>query len=126
MIKLSKKQEEIMEILWNSNEPMIASEILKQKDSFNISTIQSTLKTLVKKKCIEVADIVYSGTVLSRSYRPIITREEVSSDIKIGIQQVLNEKNLFSYYVDKIDNLDTILTLEEVLKQKIDELEEKK
>ena len=35
-----KKQLEIMKILWSSDKPLIASEILKRNDSLNINTVQ--------------------------------------------------------------------------------------
>ena len=68
--RITKKQLEIMKILWSSDKPLIASEILKRNDSLNINTVQACLRALVNKQFIKVADIVYSGTVLTRSYTP--------------------------------------------------------
>lgn len=118
MIKLTKKQEEVMNVLWESEKPMIASEILKMRDDFNINTVQSTLRTLVKKKYVEIAEIVYSGTVLTRSYKPLIKREDFTSDIEIGIKNMLRKENLFAHYVNELDDLDTILKLDEILQNK--------
>lgn len=123
MIKLTKRQEDVMNVLWNSDKPMIASEILKTRDDFNINTVQATLRTLAKKKYIEVADIVYSGTVLSRSYRPILKREEVTSDIDLGIKSIFKKSDLFARYVDEINDLNSIIKLEKVLEEKRKELE---
>lgn len=92
MIKLTKKQEEVMNVLWESETPMIASEIVKKRDDFNINTVQATLRTLVKKKYIEIAEIVYSGTVLTRSYRPLIQKSEFESDVEKGIKSMLRRK----------------------------------
>ena len=74
--KLTKKQLEIMKILWNSPTPMIASDIEKSNPSLNINTIQACLRALMKAEYIKVADIVYSGTVLTRSYTPCVSKEE--------------------------------------------------
>lgn len=125
MIKLTKKQEEVMNVLWESEKPMIASEILKMRDDFNINTVQATLRTLVKKKYIEIAGIVYSGTVLARSYKPLIKKEDFTSDIEIGIKNMLRKENLFAHYVNELDDLDTILKLDEALQNKKKELENK-
>ncbi|MDC7291833.1 BlaI/MecI/CopY family transcriptional regulator [Blautia schinkii] len=73
---LSSRQFEIMNILWESDEPMVASQILAMDKNLNINTVQSVLRSLSKKKFIELADIVYSGTVLARSYRPVISKGE--------------------------------------------------
>lgn len=123
MIKLTRRQEDVMNVLWESDEPMIASAIVKKREDFNINTVQSTLRTLVKKECIEIADIVYSGNVLTRSYKPLIRREEVTSDINLGVKNVLKKENLFARYVDEIDDLDVILKLEKVLEEKKKKLE---
>ena len=73
--KLSKRQLDVMKILWDAGTPMVASDIVKAGSSLNINTVQASLRVLLKAGLIEVADIVYSGTVLSRSYRPLISRD---------------------------------------------------
>ena len=50
--KLTKKQLEIMKILWNSPTPMIASDIEKSNPSLNINTIQACLRALMKAEAI--------------------------------------------------------------------------
>ena len=72
---LSTRQFEIMDILWKSTQPMTASQILSHDASLNINTVQASLRSLIKKEYIRLADIVYSGTVLTRSYEPIVTKE---------------------------------------------------
>ena len=64
-----------MKILWDAGTPMVASDIVKAGSSLNINTVQASLRVLLKAGLVEVADIVYSGTVLSRSYRPLISRD---------------------------------------------------
>ncbi len=74
--RFTKKQLEVMKILWNNPEPMIASDIVKQGTDLNINTVQACLRGLIKEDAIKVADIVYSGTVLTRSYTPVVTKED--------------------------------------------------
>ncbi len=71
--EITKREKDIMKVLWSEKESLTASEIAKRTDEISISTVQSALKNLVRKGLAEVADIVYSGTVLSRSYRATIT-----------------------------------------------------
>lgn len=123
MIKLTRRQEDIMKILWESDKPLIASEIEKKQDDLNINTVQATLRALMKKNAIEVADIVYSGTVLSRSYRPIISRDQVITEYDQVVSKVLNDKNLIAHYVDEINDLATITELEKIIKEKRKKLE---
>ncbi len=75
-IALSKRELDVMNVLWAEGKPMIASEIPERKPGLSINTVQAVLKKLLKREFIEVAKIVQSGTVLSRSYAPIITPAE--------------------------------------------------
>lgn len=68
---------DILNILWSNKEPLIASDISKIGNKLSINTVQATLRTLLNKKLIEIADIVYSGTVLTRRYRPLITQQDL-------------------------------------------------
>ena len=68
MGELKKRQLEVMDVLWESGEPMIASEIVKAREDLNVNTVQAALRSLVKKNYIEVADIVYSGTEIGRAH----------------------------------------------------------
>lgn len=74
--KLSKQQLEVMKILWNSDAPLKASDIVSRHAGLNINTVQACLRVLVKAEAIEVADIVHSKTVLSRRYRPLLSKDE--------------------------------------------------
>lgn len=78
--KISEKEKEIMSVLWRSKEPLTASAITQSSGGLNINTVQASMRNLLKKKYIRVADIVYSGTVLTRCYGPIISAEEYAAD----------------------------------------------
>ena len=70
---LSKRELDVMNVLWEAGRPMIASDIPGVQPSLSINTVQSVLKKLLMRNFIEVDKIVHSGTVLTRSYRPIIS-----------------------------------------------------
>jgi predicted transcriptional regulator len=74
---LTDREMDVMKILWRSKEPLVASEIAKKGDSLSNNTVQSVLRKLLEKKYIVVADIVYSGTVLTRSYKPIVLKKDI-------------------------------------------------
>lgn len=75
--KLTSREIDILNILWENEKPLIASEIADARSDLTINTVQAVLRKLLKYQLVEVADIVYSGTVLSRSYRPTITSEDI-------------------------------------------------
>lgn len=76
---LSKREMDILNILWQAESPLVASDIAKEDETLTINTVQATLRKLLKKELVQVADIVYSGTVLCRSYRPT----EASRDLAL-------------------------------------------
>ncbi len=76
---LSNKERLIMKVLWNSDKGLTAVNICEIDPSLNINTVQASLKKLLKKNFISVEDIVYSGTVLTRSYIAHITSDEYMS-----------------------------------------------
>ena len=87
--KITNRELEILQLLWHTDRPLIASEIAALKPDLTINTVQAVLRNLLKYKYIEVAEIVYSGTVLTRSYRPVITEQD------FGVCQIINDFHSF-------------------------------
>ena len=52
---LTKRELDVMTILWESSKPLVASEITKMDESLNINTVQAVIRKLLDKKYIEVA-----------------------------------------------------------------------
>ena len=127
--KLTSREVDIMNILWASEKPLIASEISDSRPDLKVNTVQEVLRKLLKYQLIEVADIVYSGTVLSRSYRPTITSEEfalheVTSDY-LAFQKTLSKPLLVSALLDtEKDPVKTRETIDELQKM-LDEYKKK-
>lgn len=67
--KLTGKARTLLDILLKSDTPLTATQIVTMDENLNSNTVQSVLRSLLKNKFIEVAEIVYSGNVLCRSYR---------------------------------------------------------
>ena len=76
MTKLTNREYDILKILWTSEEALTASGISERGGGISINTVQATLKKLLKRDLIHVDQIVYSGTVLSRAYRPSVSQED--------------------------------------------------
>lgn len=127
--KLTSREVDIMNILWASEKPLIASEIADSRPDLTVNTVQAVLRKLLKYQLIEVANIVYSGTVLSRSYRPTITSEEfalheVTSDY-LAFQKTLSKPLLVSALLDtEKDPVKTRETIDELQKM-LDEYKKK-
>jgi predicted transcriptional regulator len=121
--KISEKEKEIMSVLWYSKEPLTASAIVEKGDGLNINTVQTAMRNLLKKKYIKVADIVYSKTVLSRCYTPLITVEQYAADqLQAMRASTLNFSTLnFIDFLLKNDQSNILNELEDVIKKKREE-----
>ena len=119
--KLTKKQLEVMKILWNNSSPMIASEIEENTPSLNINTIQACLRALLKSEYIKIADIVYSGTVLTRSYTPCVSKEEYFSE---SFKDIVGSSpfSLFASLIDSETDTEELEQLEQLITKKKEEL----
>ena len=110
---MSKRELDIMNVLWESEDSLIASEIPGIKPEISLNTVQSVLRQLLKKKFVKVAKIVQSGTVLSRSFAPAISPDEYAlTYVKTAIypfQQFVSKELLFELLVENAENPDELI-----------------
>ena len=125
--QLTGKESEILWILWGSDKPLIASEIVKLQEGLSINTVQTVLRSLMKKGLIEIAEIVYSGTVLCRSYRTTPLSAQYKIDRFTEQYQSLTKKisptSIFAALVESEGNeAEVVKVLEAILDQKTREM----
>ena len=114
---VSNKELDVLNILWDSDSALTAKEINTRYPEFALSTIQLSLKNLIKKDLVKVNEIVYSGTVLTRNYVPTITKENYVVDQYQGLSPSLLLSELLGN--DSSSELDLELKeLEEIIKNK--------
>lgn len=116
---LTKRDLDVMHVLWDSEEPKTAAMIVKARPDLTMNTVQAVLRKLLNNNFIEVADIVYSGTVLSRSYRNAISQTEYT------LQKMTCEYQSLKNKPSKASILKALLDAEndkEIVKQDIEEI----
>ena len=123
--KLTQSQLHIMKILWNEKKPMIASDFVQLDPSLNLNSVQSALRSLLKKNYIEVSDIVYSGKVLTRRYIPVVSSEDYASENINGVLKDLLSSNILLQYVESENDIQVIERLQEKLEERKKALERK-
>lgn len=121
---LSPRQLQVMEILWEAKEGMTASAIVKSSPDLQINTVQASLRSLVAKKYVQVGDIVYSGTVLSRSYIPLVSREEYLEMSCRQLSRLSGHSLVFANFIQAEKNEALLDELEEMIQQRKKELKE--
>jgi len=118
---LTKRDLDVMNILWDSDAPKTAALIVKSKPELTMNTVQAVLRKLLKNNLIEVAEIVYSGTVLTRSYSPLVSQEDFL------LHKMTSEYQSLSKKISKVSILSALLDTEEDsdrIKEDISELKE--
>ncbi len=89
------------------------------------------LRGLLNKELIEVADIVYSGTVLTRSYRPLITEQdlimkELKNQFKKIDKKAISIPSIVTFLIENEKNEELIIEeLEKLLAERKKSLYEK-
>ena len=106
-------------------EPMIASDFVQLDPSLNLNSVQSALRSLLKKNYIEVSDIVYSGKVLTRRYIPVVSSEDYASENINGVLEDLLSSNILLQYVESENDIKVIERLQEKLEERKKNLERK-
>ena len=105
--ELTNKQQTILNVILDSEASLTASEITAQNPELNINTVQGVLRSLLKTGYIEVADIVYSGTVLCRSYRPTKKAVDWTFQKLLSLYRCLRKhlsfSQIFKILIDAID-----------------------
>lgn len=114
---INPRELEILNILWNSEEPMTSSQIVNVGDMLSQSTVQTVLRKLLKAKLVEVTGVTYSGNVLSRTYKP----SETSRDVIL--QKFVDDYNGFRNIISKKTLLAAMLDTDASEKERAEEIE---
>lgn len=109
---LTKRDLDVMNVLWNSDEPKTAAMVVKARPDLTMNTVQAVLRKLLNNSLIEVADIVYSGTVLSRCYKPAISQSDftlckMTSEYQ-SLKQKLSKVSILAALLDTEDDPETV------------------
>ena len=97
---MNDRERDVLDILWNHNEPMTATDIVNAGKGLTQSTVTTVLRNLLYAKYVEVTGITHSGKVLSRQYRPT----EASKNAVVD------------YILAELERSKNIVTLEELYK----------
>ena len=111
---------DILQIMWRHSGSMTASEICRQDDTLTMNTAQAVLRKLLREGFIEVADIVYSGTVLTRSYKPAIMAADYISEYFLSG----NTLQTFSAFIKKEKDQKVLAELNDIIEQRMKDLSE--
>ena len=127
---IGKNEFKILNSLWEKS-PLLVSEIVEMDKSLKTPTVQRLINKLQEEGIVEVADIVQSGKVLARRYKPVLKSEDYLMDeLKEALPMVDNKNRFYKNIVGALlngseDANETIDELEDYLIKKKEEIEKK-
>lgn len=120
-IQLTKRESQIMDILWSHNHQMSANDIRLASDGLSIYTISQVLQYLLSIGYVEVTGIGKNKKSIARLYSPSVSESEyISSFIKKD-----TFRQLAINFIQNNDDLESIEKLENLIAQRKKELEGK-
>ena len=102
MSQLNRRELDVLNILWKTQEPMTSTDIVNEKKGLTQSTVIAVLRKLLSENLVEVAGVTHSGKVLSRTYRPTEESRSVImnnfADDYSSFKNVIPKSDLFSKF----------------------------
>lgn len=127
IFKLKQSELNVLNVLWNENQPLMSSEISKKGGLIN-STVQLALRNLMKNGIISVIDVVVNVTALSRKYVPNITKSEYESILLTNnFKKIIKESTSNPFFIAtlvKDTDIETANVEIDMLQNLINELRE--
>lgn len=120
---LTNKEYEIMKILWDSDKPMLISDILDKADNIADNSLHPMIRKLINYGYIKVVGNVKVVKTISRLYAPAIDVDEYAAMHLEGIMKTsdrkLDFKNVLAYFAkhNNKNNNDIIAEVEEFIKE---------
>lgn len=101
---MNPRELDVLNILWKSDQPLTATDIVNAGDGLTQSTVTAVLRKLLREKLVEVVGVTHSGKVLSRTYRPAADSRDVIlhdfTDNYSCFSNIISKSSLFAALLD--------------------------
>ena len=104
---MNPRELDVLSILWQSEEPMMATDIVNAGTGLTQSTVTAVLRKLLRAKLVDVVGVTHSGKVLSRTYRP------TESSRELIMQDFVDNYKCFSCIIPKSVLVSALLKINE-------------
>ena len=124
--RLTKSENEIMELLWREGRPLSRSEIidLTPDRTWKPASIHILLNSMLEKGAIQVAGFVQSTKNYARTFTPTLTADEYAV-LQFKHSSAFNEQSLFhlvSALVEDMEDRESLDRLGELLEKRKQQL----
>lgn len=115
---LTRRESQIMTILWNSERPLSAAEVVAIAPELSKNTIQIVLKKLLTLGYVEVAGFTYSKNALTRTFKPIIEQ----SEYLLGTLSEKTALDVTKAYIAKAESKEDLEDLAQLVQSRLQEI----
>lgn len=120
---LTNSEEDLMEMFWESKEPLTSVEILEisADRSWNGNYVHIMLRSLLKKGMIKVCGTMQYGTQYARQFTPAVTREQYAA--KIVMSKGIGKNSIAAVTVAMVNEIEEedgeglVKQLEEIIQE---------
>ncbi|NBJ00836.1 hypothetical protein D3Z62_11900 [Lachnospiraceae bacterium] len=119
--KITSRELEVLRVFWESDVSLSATDIPKINPKLKINTVQGAIKNLLKKNFIEVDNIIYHNTVLTRTFKAVLTEEEYMMD-HFGSGS-LDTNTFVAALINNESDPDTLKKLETIIHERLQSIQ---
>ncbi|MFR7554521.1 BlaI/MecI/CopY family transcriptional regulator [Longicatena caecimuris] len=112
--KLTKRESEVMQILWDNDEDMSANDIMMKSSGISMTTTQQLLQKLLKMNFVYVSSIGKNKKAITRLYRPSVSEADYISSF---INQNTSMK-IASNFIEQTDDDEVLDKLSKLIEEK--------
>lgn len=120
---LTNSEEQMMQLLWQQEKPLTATEIIGLSDgkTWKDSYVHLLINSLIKKGLIEVKGFVKTTKNYARTFSPSMSREEYAIKRIKSANNYSEEKipTLFTFLISDVSE-DTLRIIKEMLDEKLE------
>ncbi len=123
---LTKSELEIMELLWEQDEPLTSSQIIEMSvnRSWKKSYVHLLINSLIEKEMIEVSGFVKTTKNYARTFSAKLTKEEYTIAQFTSLHGFKDEDipKIVTALISHTDSLDVVLDIEKIVQDRKAEL----
>ncbi len=129
MVKhLTKSELAIMEVMWEQEEPLTATEIIKVSGDkeWKNSSVHLLINALLEKGILEVAGFKKTTKNYARTFKPTMTQEKYYIEKVMGNATAEERKRIYEELLNEVEDLETLEEIAAGIKARRQELREMK
>ena len=129
MVKhLTKSELAIMEVMWEQEEPLTATEIIKVSGDkeWKNSSVHLLINALLEKGILEVAGFKKTTKNYARTFKPTMTHEKYYIEKVMGNATAEERKRIYEELLNEVEDLETLEEIAAGIKARRQELREMK